>query len=73
MTIAKEQTNIIVEATEKASQALSYFDGRVYNGFGELSDPSYAWSQLRDAQKSIERAIEAHSAAAKAGWTKHEE
>ncbi|SDA14785.1 hypothetical protein [Sphingomonas sp. NFR15] len=73
MATAREHTRTIITATDSAWDAIRYFNGRVYNGHGELSDPSYARSQLRDAKRNIEIAIAAIDAAGDVGWTKHDD
>lgn len=70
---AKTETTTLLQATERATGALRYFDGRILNGFGELSDPSYARGQLRDASRAILEALSAMDRAEKAGWTPHTE
>lgn len=73
MATAKEETSLIAEAACDAAERLRYFDGRVFNGFGELADPSLAWGILREAQQKIAEALEAHNRAEKAGWTRHDD
>ena len=72
MPIAKDETTAIIRATGEASDALRYFDGRVYNGHGELSDPSNARSYLRQASRAILEAMTALDRAEKVGWSQHD-
>lgn len=69
----RDHTRAITAATDLAGDALRYFNGRVYNGHGELSDPSYAWHQLAQAKRAVDAALTAIDAAGRAGWTKHDD
>lgn len=73
MATAKEETSLIADAACNAADRLRYFEGRVFNGFGELGDPSLAWGILREAQQEIADALAAHTRAEKAGWTRHDD
>lgn len=73
MTKAADETETITVGTQKACNALSYFNGRVYNGWGELSDPSVASRYLREARASLELADAAFDRASKAGWSRDDE
>lgn len=73
MSKAKQHVGALLLNVDAAADALQYFDGRILNGFGELSDPSNARYYLRKAQTEIQSALAAFDLAERAGWTKHAE
>lgn len=71
MASAREETDLICQHADRAATALRYFTGRIYNGHGELSDPSLAMSYLQEAATAIREAQAAHDRAQAIGWNKH--
>jgi hypothetical protein len=55
-----KRTDAILEAAQEAARILRRFEGRCVNGWGILSDPSLRYSDLYDAKKKIDAAIELH-------------
>ncbi|MDP9412684.1 MAG: hypothetical protein M3Q08_01025 [Pseudomonadota bacterium] len=70
---AKQHVDTLLRHVDEAQEDIRYFDGRIVNGFGELSDPSYARYYLRRARNQIEEALAALDAAERLGWSREEE
>jgi len=73
MPTARDHTRTIVEHAGAAHDRLAYFNGRIRNGHGELSDPSYAWGLLRDARRDIDKALVALGDGDRIGWNKSDD